>query len=133
MAPEYLRDGNVTPKIDVYAFGVVLLELITGKEAVFLENGEEVFLSEKIMSTMDGTNANGAIKDLINPRLQVKNSLGFIIDQTEFALRLVKLSVACLAREPENRSCMTEVVSALMKIQLDVQNLESFFIDVGLQ
>ncbi|CAI9752798.1 unnamed protein product [Fraxinus pennsylvanica] len=133
LAPEYLRDGNVTPKIDVYAFGVVLSELITGKEAVFLENGEEVFLSEKIMSTTDGTNANGEIKDLIDTSLQVKNSLGFIIDQTEFALRLVKLSVACLAQEPENRLSMTEVVSALMKIQLDVQNLESFSIDVGLQ
>ncbi|KAL2499766.1 LysM domain receptor-like kinase 4 [Abeliophyllum distichum] len=133
MAPEYLRDRNVTPKIDVYAFGVVLLELITGKEAVFVKNGEEVFLSETIMSTMDGTNANAEIKDLIDPRLQVKNSLGFIIDQTELALRLVILSVACLAREPENRLSMAEVVSALMKIQLDVLNSESFSIEVGLQ
>lgn len=38
LAPEYLRGGNLTPKIDVYAFGVVPLELITDKEAVFVEN-----------------------------------------------------------------------------------------------
>ncbi|CAI9758757.1 unnamed protein product [Fraxinus pennsylvanica] len=132
MAPEYLRDGNVTPKIDVYAFGFVLLELITGKEAVFVENGVEVFLSETIMSTMGGINANAEIKDLMDPRLQVKNSLGFIVDQTELAVRLVKLSVVCLAQEPENRLSMAEVVSALMKIQLDVQNSESYSIEVEL-
>lgn len=89
-------------------------------------------MSETIMSTMDGINANAEIKDLIDLRLQGKNSLGFIIDQTELAVRLVKLSVACLARKPDNRLSMAEVVSALMKIQLDVQNSESYSIEVEL-
>jgi hypothetical protein len=34
-APEYIEYGLVTPEIYVYAFGVVLLELVTRKEAVF--------------------------------------------------------------------------------------------------
>lgn len=33
LAPEYLMFGKVDVKIDVYSYGVVLLELITGKEA----------------------------------------------------------------------------------------------------
>lgn len=33
MPPEYAY-GNVSPKIDVYAFGVVLYELISAKEAL---------------------------------------------------------------------------------------------------
>jgi len=34
LAPEYLRDGLATTKSDVYAFGVVLFELISGKQAI---------------------------------------------------------------------------------------------------
>ncbi|GBG80031.1 hypothetical protein CBR_g30400 [Chara braunii] len=34
MAPEYARFGEISTKVDVYAFGVVLLELVSGKEAI---------------------------------------------------------------------------------------------------
>ncbi|XP_019165194.1 PREDICTED: serine/threonine-protein kinase CDL1-like isoform X2 [Ipomoea nil] len=34
LAPEYVMYGKVDEKIDVYSYGVVLLELITGKEAI---------------------------------------------------------------------------------------------------
>ncbi|CAN1219387.1 LysM domain receptor-like kinase 4 [Linum perenne] len=35
LATEYLVTGEVTPKVDVYAFGVVLLKLIIRKETMF--------------------------------------------------------------------------------------------------
>lgn len=34
LAPEYMMYGKIDEKIDVYSYGVVLLELITGKEAI---------------------------------------------------------------------------------------------------
>ncbi|KAL9251836.1 LysM domain receptor-like kinase 3-like protein [Drosera capensis] len=39
LAPEYLSEGLATTKSDVYAFGVVLFELISGREAVIRTEG----------------------------------------------------------------------------------------------
>ena len=35
----YVQYGDVSPKVDVYAFGVVLYELISAKEAIVKANG----------------------------------------------------------------------------------------------
>lgn len=35
----YAQYGDVSPKVDVYAFGVVLYELISAKEAIVKING----------------------------------------------------------------------------------------------
>lgn len=32
MAPEYLAHGQLTEKVDVYSFGVLVLEIVTGKQ-----------------------------------------------------------------------------------------------------
>ncbi|KAI3500562.1 hypothetical protein L1887_36386 [Cichorium endivia] len=130
LAPEYLEAGFVTTKTDVYAFGVVLLELVTGKKAVYEndDDGEEVMLSEEVASIMgDEKNAKGKINYFIDPRLQATHGLGFVIDQDEVALRLVRLSMGCLESDPSRRLSMNDIVSTLMRIQMDVQSSETMF------
>ena len=42
MAPEYFIHGIVDEKIDVFAFGVLLLEIITGRRAVDTANKQSI-------------------------------------------------------------------------------------------
>nr|ASM47299.1 lysm-containing receptor kinase 18 [Trema orientale] len=120
VAPEYFANGVATPKIDVYAFGVVVLELMSGKNAVIgkdIENGRQVLLSGTIVEIMEGDDHNPETElDLfIDPRLKEDHRY------MEFAIRVAKLSVACLKLEPEARPGMGEVISTLAKIQADLQ------------
>lgn len=113
LAPEYLANGIATSMIDVYAFGVVILELITGKKAVATKDGNRVVLSAAIVSIMEGENAKAELGLFIDSRLEQ--------DHLGLALRLVEISVCCLNSDPENRPTMGEIVSALLKIQTDYQ------------
>ncbi|XVF61953.1 hypothetical protein PTKIN_Ptkin08bG0176600 [Pterospermum kingtungense] len=120
MAPEYMEYGLVTPEMDIYTFGVVLLELITGKGAVFMQDDKEVLLSESVLTVVKGDNAEAELDGLIDPSL--KGNLWMSL-----ARRMMKLSIDCLAEEPESRLSMAEVVSYLLRIQLDAQRSEESF------
>ena len=118
LAPEYVEKGLVTPIVDVYVLGVVMLELITRKEAVFVEEGHEVLLSAAVGSIMEGENAETELGMLVDQDL-VENGA------TAYALKVARLSLMFLLRDPEGRPSMAEVVSALLRIQVDLQNSES--------
>lgn len=52
--PEYQRTGSVSPKSDVYAFGIVILQLLTSKPAIALTHMVERALSEgSLMDVLD--------------------------------------------------------------------------------
>jgi serine/threonine protein kinase len=113
MAPEYVGVGQGTPKIEVYAFGVILLELITGKDAVFTQDGKESLLSTAIVSIMEKENPEAELDFYVDPGL--KGICG-----TDFVLCLTKVSAACMMKEPVSRPNMEEVISILLKIQANV-------------
>lgn len=96
----------VSPKVDVYEFGVIMLELITGKELV---------LSESILSEIKGEDEEGCVHSFIDPRLKITGE-GF----WKLAMKMVKLSLNCLEEDPSRRPVMEEIVSSLLMIQLDL-------------
>jgi hypothetical protein len=122
MAPEYKRAGLVTPKMDVYAFGVIMLELITGKGAIIEHDEREVELSAAIVSIIEGKNPKAKLSLFVDPTLKENEG-------AEFALQMAELSVACLTQEPARRPRMWEVVSTLLQIQADFDGTEAFHVD----
>ncbi|XP_021856599.2 chitin elicitor receptor kinase 1-like isoform X2 [Spinacia oleracea] len=109
MPPEYAQFGDVSPKVDVFAFGVVLFELISGKDALVKETG-----SAQPQSLANLSDPNSICK-LVDPRLGEDYPLDSV-------LKMVELAKACTQENPELRPSMRSVVVALMSSSSTTEN-----------
>eukprot|EP01018_Ginkgo_biloba_P031977 Gb_09694 [translate_table: standard] len=115
MAPEYLTHGLVTPKLDVFAFGVILLELISGKEAIVKDGGgvpiagKAGLLWTQIRPLLEGEDREVKLRKWMDPILH--NS--YHIDS---ALTLAILARACVEEDVRARPTMGEIVYKLSKL-----------------
>ncbi|XP_010266088.1 PREDICTED: pto-interacting protein 1-like isoform X2 [Nelumbo nucifera] len=66
LAPEYMMYGKVDEKIDVYSYGVVLLELISGKEAI---QTSQATTHESLVLWARSLLSRGLCERLIDPQL----------------------------------------------------------------
>lgn len=111
LAPEYLDAGNLTYKVDVYAFGIVLLELITGRRiSEFEHNNGPSYLSE-FFHPLLMVEPNHILEHLqiLNPCLELESS-------QEFNLQLQAMARAaslCLRLDPDARPPMSKVCLSL--------------------
>ncbi|XP_030445246.2 protein LYK5 [Syzygium oleosum] len=109
MAPEYIENGVITPKLDVFAFGVVMLELLSGREAAGdSKNGEEL-LSAAIKRVLDGDNVRENLRGFIDFSLKNEYPLDLAFSMAELAKR-------CVANDLNARPEMAEVFMTLSKI-----------------
>uniref|UniRef100_A0A6N2M502 Protein kinase domain-containing protein n=1 Tax=Salix viminalis TaxID=40686 RepID=A0A6N2M502_SALVM len=103
LAPEYFMYGKVNNKIDVYAFGVVLLELLSGKKPISndLPKGQEslVMWAKPLLN-------GGKVSQLLDPIL----GDSFDRDQME---RMVLAATLCVRHSPRARPPMSLVVKLL--------------------
>ncbi|KAK7372627.1 hypothetical protein VNO80_06014 [Phaseolus coccineus] len=108
MPPEYAY-GNVSPKIDVYAFGVVLYELISAKEALFMggvRGAESKGLVSLFDEAFDEQDPTEGLKKLVDPRL----GDNYQIDSVS---KMAQLGKACTESNPQQRPNMSSVVVTL--------------------
>ncbi|XP_019083084.1 PREDICTED: protein kinase APK1B, chloroplastic isoform X1 [Camelina sativa] len=107
-APEYLATGHLTTKSDVYSYGVVLLEVLSGQRVVDKNRppGEQ-----KLVEWARPLLANKRkLFRVIDNRLQDQYSM-------EEACKVATLVLRCLTYEIKLRPNMNEVVSHLEHIQ----------------
>ncbi|KAL8200849.1 hypothetical protein R6Q57_012188 [Mikania cordata] len=92
MAPEYITTGKFTEKSDVYAFGVVVLQILSGKS--------------NLTGSIRAAAADRRFDDFIDENLKGKFS------ESE-ADKLTKIGLICVDELPENRPTMEDVIREL--------------------
>ncbi|KAH9627409.1 hypothetical protein KSS87_012059 [Heliosperma pusillum] len=105
LAPEYAVTGKITTKVDVFSYGVVLMELLTGLVALDEDRSEESrYLAEwfwRIKSSKETLLA--AIDPVLNIKEELFESITIIAD----------LAGHCTARDPNHRPDMGHAVGVL--------------------
>ncbi|XAR58268.1 Non-specific serine/threonine protein kinase [Bertholletia excelsa] len=111
LAPEYLRDGTAAPSIDIFAYGVVLLELMSGQTPMTRgeKKGEDyVKLAKKIRWVLRSEGSEG-LREWMDPALGENYSF-------EAAVTLANLAGACVEDDPSMRPSAGEIVEKLSRL-----------------
>ncbi|XP_057782028.1 receptor protein kinase TMK1-like [Salvia miltiorrhiza] len=105
LAPEYAVTGKITTKVDVFSFGVVLMELLTGLVALDEQRGEENrYLAEWFWQMKSDKRSLIASLD---PALEAKE------DMYDTIYTIAELAGHCTARDPNHRPEMGHAVNVL--------------------
>ncbi|KAG2649702.1 hypothetical protein PVAP13_1NG128600 [Panicum virgatum] len=103
MAPEYATRGCLTRKADVYSYGVVALEIVSGMSNINSMSNEEYL---HLLDWAERLNQQGKLLELVDQRLGSDYS-------QEQALRLLNIALLCTKTSPTQRPRMSSVVKML--------------------
>jgi hypothetical protein len=107
MAPEFAcRTVKITEKCDVYGFGILILEILTGRTPVEYMEDDVIVLCDVVRAALD----EGKVEECVDERLSGKFPL-------EEAVPIMKLGLVCTSQVPSNRPDMSEVVNILELIR----------------
>lgn len=106
MAPEFSCPSlRITEKCDVYGFGVLLLELVTGRRPVEYMEDDVVILCDHVRALLEGGRPLTCVDSTMLPYPE------------DEVLPVIKLALICTSHVPSNRPAMEEVVQILELIR----------------
>ncbi|KAA8521945.1 hypothetical protein F0562_012741 [Nyssa sinensis] len=106
VAPELAQSLRLSDKCDVYSFGVILLELVTGRKPVESPAANEVVI---LCEYVRGLIESGTASDCFDRSLR-----GFVENEL---IQVLKLGLICTSEIPLRRPSMAEVVQVLESIR----------------
>ncbi|KAJ8764592.1 hypothetical protein K2173_006464 [Erythroxylum novogranatense] len=110
IAPECISEGQVTTKMDVFAFGVLLLELVSGEEVI---DEEGKCLWAKVSGILEGK------EETMVRRLKAFMDEVLVSDESscpiQSVINVMSVAIACLHQDFTKRPTMVEVVYALSR------------------
>ncbi|KAH9536338.1 hypothetical protein CY35_17G102100 [Sphagnum magellanicum] len=115
LAPEYATLGQLTPKVDVYSFGILLLEIVSGRKNIDLTlASNQIYLIKWALFLYESnmlTNLVEGTLDIINSENEVR--------------RVINVALLCLQIEPTIRPLMSHVLAMLQgEMDIDVNFIE---------
>ncbi|KAL6501840.1 LRR receptor-like serine/threonine-protein kinase FEI 1 [Orobanche gracilis] len=102
LAPEYMQSGRATEKTDVYSFGVLALEIVSGKrptDASFIEKGLN------IVGWLNYLVSENRQREILDPHCEGV--------ETESLDALLSVAIQCVSSSPDYRPTMHRVVQVL--------------------
>lgn len=109
VAPELACQSlRVNEKCDVYGFGVLILELVTGRRPVEYGEDNVVILSDHVRFSLE----QGNVLDCVDPSMSEYPE--------DEVLPVLKLALVCTSQIPSSRPSMAEVVQILQVIKTPV-------------
>ncbi|XP_038713142.1 probable receptor-like protein kinase At1g80640 [Tripterygium wilfordii] len=107
VAPEYLLEGKLTDKSDVYAFGVVLLELLTGRKPV--EKMSPSHCQSLVTWAMPQLTDRSKLPNIVDPAIRDTMDLKHLY-------QVAAVAVLCVQTEPSYRPLITDVLHSLIPL-----------------
>ncbi|KAK7373675.1 hypothetical protein VNO80_07091 [Phaseolus coccineus] len=112
MAPEWVLNLAITSKVDVYSYGIVLLEMITGKSPTMgVQNidGEEWYNGGVVAWVREKRKGRSWLDHIIDPAIQTN------YDESKMEL-LTKVALDCVEEDKDIRPTMSQVVEMLRSV-----------------
>ncbi|KAG0618722.1 hypothetical protein M758_4G087800 [Ceratodon purpureus] len=104
LAPEYASFGQLSDKVDVFSFGVLCLEIVSGRRNIDEKySPDEMYLSKWAWDL----HRRDKLMDLVDPHMSLQDEEKLEVH------RLINIALLCIQNEPEQRPSMERVVAML--------------------
>ncbi|XP_006652160.1 G-type lectin S-receptor-like serine/threonine-protein kinase SD2-5 [Oryza brachyantha] len=104
LAPEWLT-SQITEKVDIYSFGIVVMEITSGRKNIDISQPEE---SVQLINLLREKAQNNKLTDIID-----KHSDDMVSHHEEEVIQMMKLAMWCLQNDSSRRPSMSMVVKVL--------------------